>query len=152
MNRNRFIYLTDLILVPVFALSIYTGIELHIAGHGMNHEIWHDWAVFHTMVSLLFIALGIVHIKSHWGWYKGLKIKDCIGKRKVVVLLSAVFVLIVVSGLSLLFFVDGKNSSIGLLHYKVGIIVSVLGMLHILKRKQLLYKGVATLFLVSKGN
>ena len=54
MNRNRFIYLTDLLLVPVFVLSFYTGVELHIAGEGAAHDVWHNWAVFHTIVSLLF--------------------------------------------------------------------------------------------------
>ena len=88
MNRNRFIYLTDLLLVPVFVLSFYTGVELHIAGEGAEHEVWHNWAVFHTIVSLLFMLLGIVHVKSHWGWYKGLKAAGGKGKRKVVLLLS----------------------------------------------------------------
>lgn len=129
-------------MVPVFALSLYTGIELHIAGHGVDHEIWHNWAVLHVVVSLLFMTLGIFHVKSHWGWYKGLRTIGCKGKRKVVLLLSVVFVLVIVSGLSLLFFVDGANSLIGLLHYQIGIVVGVLGILHILKRKQLLCKGV----------
>ena len=133
MNRSKFIYLTDLILVFVFVLSFYTGVELHIAGHGINHATWHNWAVFHTIVSLLFMALGIIHIRSHWGWYGGLKRKGC--KGKVVLLLSIVFVL---------FFVNGANSSIGLLHYKTGIVVGVLGVLHVLERKRMLYKGVLT--------
>ena len=55
MDRSRLIYLTDLMLVPVFALSFYTGIELHVAGHGNNHEIWHNWAAFHVIV----YAIGI---------------------------------------------------------------------------------------------
>ncbi|MEY8631864.1 DUF4405 domain-containing protein [Bacteroides nordii] len=55
MNRKRFIYFTDLILIPLFILSLYTGIKLHIAGHHANHEIWHNWTVFHTIASLLFL-------------------------------------------------------------------------------------------------
>lgn len=70
MNRNRFIYFTDLMLVPVFILSFYTGVELHIAGQGVDHESWHIWAIFHTNASLLFMILGIIHVKSHWAWYK----------------------------------------------------------------------------------
>lgn len=141
MNRIRVIYLTDLILVPAFVLSLYTGIELHIAGQGTNHETWHNWAIFHTIASLLFMMLGILHIKSHWGWYKGLKTTDCKGKRKAVLLLSVVFLLVVISGLSLLFFIEGANSSVGLLHYKTSCIAGILGILHILKRKHFLYKG-----------
>ena len=142
MNRNRFIYLTDLLLVPVFVLSFYTGVELHIAGEGAEHEVWHNWAVFHTIVSLLFMLLGIVHVKSHWGWSKGLKAAGGKGKRKVVLLLSVLFLLAVVSGLSLILFVDGANSAMGLWHYRMGIFVSVFGVLHVLKRKKVLYKGV----------
>lgn len=142
MNRNRFIYLTDLLLVPVFVLSFYTGVELHIAGEGAEHEVWHNWAVFHTIVCLLFMLLGIVHVKSHWGWYKGLKAAGGKGKRKVVLLLSVLFLLAVVSGLSLILFVDGANSAMGLWHYRMGIFVSIFGVLHVLKRKKVLYKGV----------
>lgn len=142
MNRNRFIYFTDLMLVPVFILSFYTGVELHIAGQGVDHESWHIWAIFHTNASLLFMILGIIHVKSHWAWYKGLRTVGCKGKRKAVLLLSIVFLLAVVSGILLVCFVDGANSSLGLWHYRIGIFVSVLGVLHILKRKKGLYKGV----------
>ena len=75
-------------------------------------------------------------------WYKGLKTVGCKGKRKAVLLLSIVFLLAVVSGILLVCFVDGANSSLGLWHYRIGIFVSVLGVLHILKRKRGLYKGV----------
>ena len=88
------------------------------------------------------MILGIIHVKSHWAWYKGLRTVGCKGKRKAVLLLSIVFLLAVVSGILLVFFVDGANSSLGLWHYRIGIFVSVLGVLHILKRKRGLYKGV----------
>lgn len=142
MNRNRFIYFTDLMLLLVFILSFYTGVELHIAGQGVDHESWHIWTIFHTNTSLLFMILGIIHVKSHWAWYKGLRTVGCKGKRKAVLLLSIVFLLAVVSGILLVCFVDGANSSLGLWHYRIGIFVSVLGVLHILKRKRGLYKGV----------
>ena len=144
MNRSRFIYLTDLGLVPVFVLSFYTGIELHVAGQNVSHEVWHYWAVFHTAVSLLFMMVVGIHVRSHWGWYKGLKKAGCRGKKKVVLLLSIVFLLVVVSGLSLLLFIDGANSWMGLLHYKIGIVVGILGVLHLLKRKRIFFKGVST--------
>ena len=129
-------------LLLVFILSFYTGVELHIAGQGGDHESWHIWAIFHTNASLLFMILGIIHVKSHWAWYKGLRTVGCKGKRKAVLLLSIVFLLAVVSGILLVCFVDGANSSLGLWHYRIGVFVSVLGVLHILKRKRGLYKGV----------
>ena len=150
MNKKRFIYFTDLILIPLFILSLYTGIKLHIAEHHANHEIWHNWAVFHTIVSLLFTIFGIAHIKSHWNWYKGLKTIGCKGKRKVVLLLSITFALVIITGILLLLFVNGASSSTGLLHYKIGISTGVLAILHILRRKHFLYSGFKTNIITKK--
>lgn len=139
MNRKRLIYLTDLVLIPLFALSFYSGIELHVAGHGTEHDIWHNWAVFHTIISLLFTMSGMMHVKTHWAWYKGLRMKGCKGKSKIVLVLSIVFICIVSTGILLLFCIQGANSFTGLLHYKTGLIMGVLGISHILKRMHLLY-------------
>ncbi|MCX4302275.1 MAG: DUF4405 domain-containing protein [Alistipes sp.] len=141
MTKSKFIYLNDLLLVPLFVLTVWTGIELHVAGHGSDHAVWHHWALFHTVVGLLFMAAGAIHVKSHWGWYKGLKTLKRRDKRKMVLLFSVVFLLVVVSGLALLFFFDGANTLTGLLHYKIGLAVSLLGLLHILKRKRFLIRG-----------
>ena len=135
MNRNRFIYFTDLMLLLVFILSFYTGVELHIAGQGVDHESWHIWAIFHTNASLLFMILGIIHVKSHWAWYKGLRTVGCKGKRKAVLLLSIVFLLAVVSGILLACFVDGANLWLGWWSYGVGILGSVWGVHNVWKRK-----------------
>lgn len=37
MNKVKSILLTDSISLPLFVLSLYTGVELHLAGHGTNH-------------------------------------------------------------------------------------------------------------------
>ena len=50
------IFVIDWILIPVFILSAYTGIELHIAGHGNDHDTWHNWAVSHVIMSMLFFS------------------------------------------------------------------------------------------------
>lgn len=138
MNRKRFIYLTDLVLVPLFALSFYSGIELHMAGHGTEDDIRHNWAVFHTVVSLFFTMFGMMHVKTHWAWYKGLKAKKGKGKSKTVLLLSIAFICIVGTGILLLFCIEGANSFTGALYYKTGIIMGVSGISHLLKRIHLL--------------
>ena len=69
MNEKRFVFLVDSVLLPLFALTVYTGLELHVAGHGADHEAWHDWAVFHTLVGLLFTVFGTIHVRDPWGWY-----------------------------------------------------------------------------------
>lgn len=139
MNRKRLIYFTDLVLFPLFVLSFYSGIELHIAGHGTEHAIWYNRAVFHTIASLFFALFGIMHVKTHWAWYKGLKAKRWKGKSRIVLLLSSVFVCTVATGIVLLVCIEGANSSAGLLHYKTGLVMGGLGILHILKRIRRLY-------------
>lgn len=88
------IFAIDWSLFFVFVLSAFSGIGLHIAGHGINHELWHNWAVFHVLTSFLFFVISIFHITTHWGWYKGI-IKNGLGKKsKITVVLSVVFFLV----------------------------------------------------------
>ena len=135
------ILVIDWILIIAFVLSACSGIELHIAGHGNSHEVWHNWAVFHVLTSFLFFVAAIFHITTHWGWYKGI-IKNGLGKKsKITVVLSVVFFLVSVTGIILLG-VDGANSYIGLLHYKIGIVTIVLCIGHLLKRISLLRKSL----------
>lgn len=135
------IFVIDWILIPLFLLTSYTGIKLHIVGHSNNHELWHNWAIFHVSSSFLFFITIIFHITTHWGWYKGAK-KNGLGKKsRITVVLSVVFLLVLVTGIILLG-VDGANSYIGLLHYKIGIVTIVLCIGHLLKRIPLLRKSL----------
>lgn len=135
------IFVIDWSLFFVFVSSAFSGIGLHISGHGNNHELWHNWAVFHVLTSFLFFVVAIFHITTHWGWYKGI-IKNGLGRKsRFTVVLSIVFFLVSVTGIILLG-VDGANSYIGLLHYKIGIVTIVLCIGHILKRISLLRKSL----------
>lgn len=135
------IFVTDWILIFVFIFSVYTGIELHIAGYGNNHEIWHNWAVFHMLTSFSFFVAVTFHITTHWSWYSGI-IKNGIGRKsKITVGLSAAFVFVAVTGI-LLLGEEGPNSPMGLWHYKIGIIAGILSAGHILKRIPILCKSL----------
>lgn len=135
------IFVIDWILVCVFVLSAFSGIGLHVAGHGNNHELWHSWAVFHVLGSLLFLVVVMLHVATHWGWYKGV-IRNGFGKKsKVAAVLSVIFLLLSVTGIILLG-VNGANSDIGLLHYKVGIATIAFCVGHILKRIPALRKSL----------
>ncbi len=135
------IFVIDWNLFFVFVLSAFSGIGLHIAGHSNNHELWHNWAAFHVLTSFLFFVVAIFHITTHWGWYKGI-IKNGLGRKsRFTVVLSIVFFLVSVTGIILLG-VDGANSYIGLLHYKIGIVTIVLCIGHLLKRIPLLRKSL----------
>lgn len=135
------IFVIDWILFFVFVLSTFSGIGLHIAGHGSSHELWHNWAIGHVWTSSLFFIAAILHTTTHGGWYKGL-IKNGMGqKSKITAVLSVIFLLVSVTGIILLG-VSGANSNLGLLHYKIGITTMILSVGHLLKRIHLLRKSL----------
>lgn len=101
------IFVIDWSLIPVFVLSAYSGIELHVADYEGNHEVWHNWAVFHVLTSLLFLMASIFHIATHWGWYKGTA-KNGIGRKsKVTAVLS---ILVPVRGSDRIRFIGHRRS------------------------------------------
>ena len=135
------IFVIDWILIVVFIVSAISGFGLHVVGHGSSHEIWHNWAVFHVLSSVLFLVAIIFHVTTHWGWYKGI-IKNGIGRKsKVTAVLSIVFLLLSVTGIILLS-VSGANSPLGLWHYKIGIITTVIALGHIIRRLPVLRKSL----------
>lgn len=136
------IFVIDWILLVVAALSAYSGVELHVAGHGDVHEIWHNWAVVHVITSFLFLIFGVVHVKMHWGWYKSLFVQGIGNKSRVTLLLSVVFIVVILTGVALLAFVDGANSGMGLWHYRIGLIVSAISIGHIVKCWHILKKSI----------
>ena len=119
------VFVIDWILIVVFIVSAISGIGLHIAGHGNSHEVWHNW------------------VTTHWGWYKGI-IKNGIGRKsKVTAVLSIIFLLLSVTGIVLLG-VSGANTPLGLWHYKIGVMTTVIAVGHIVKRLPVLRKSLNT--------
>lgn len=96
------IFVIDWVLIPTFILSAFTGIGLHIAGHGSSHEVWHNWAVAHILFSLLFTVVVVGHIKTYWGWYKSLIRNGRGRKSRVTVMVSVLFVIVALTGYILL--------------------------------------------------
>lgn len=143
-NTNKFmkrIFVIDWWLLPAFALTVYSGFELHIAGHFSSHEVWHNWAVFHIITSLSFIIAGILHIKTHWGWYKSLISKGLGKKSPVTAWLSLIYTATVLTGIALLS-IEGGNSGIGLWHYRIGILLTTIAAVHIIKRMAVIRKSI----------
>lgn len=139
MNKGRLIFITDLLLLPVFVVCFYTGVRLHLAGHASVLAIVQSWAVAHVCASLIFLLLVLLHVKCHWAWYRSLK-SGCKGRKKMVLFLSVVFVFVSLSGASLFFF-SSDDAHVGLLHYKLGLLFGVLSVLHILKRRRFFLSG-----------
>lgn len=136
------IFIIDWLLLLVASLSAYSGIKLHIAGHFFNHEIWHNWAVLHVITSILFLIIGIIHIKNHWGWYKSIIKRNFNYKIGKTLFLSIVFGLVSLTGIVLVLFINGANSNIGVWHYRLGLILTILSIIHIVRRWYLLKKSI----------
>lgn len=124
-------------LLPLaFVVSAISGIGLHIAGHEACHETWHNWATVHVLSSLFWLIFVVFHIKKHWRWYKSIPSNGIKKKSRITLALSFVFPLVTVTGIILIACVDGANSAIGLWHYKLGLLLLILSLIHCIKRKR----------------
>ena len=132
--------ITDLLLIPVSIASIITGFELHVAGENAPHEVWEQWAAAHVVATVLFLVLGILHVRHHWAWYKSLFSKGLGKKSRVTLLLTIAFLLLVVTGIVLIVAIDGPNSTTGHLHYISGQLLTILSLWHVVKRWKALVK------------
>lgn len=123
-------------LLPLaFVASAVTGVGLHLAGHGASHEVWHNWSVAHVVASFLWLLSVALHVKRHKDWYKALISKSAFNGRRVTFALSVCFLAVAVTGILLVACVEGANSSLGLWHYKLGIFLLALSLLHALRRR-----------------
>lgn len=118
-----------------FIISAVTGIGLHIAGHGTGHETWHNWAVAHVVSSFLWLLSVAAHVRRHRHWYKTIVSKGFTGNHWITFFLTILFLPVTVTGIFLIAYVEGANSSIGLWHYKLGIFLLLFSLIHILWRK-----------------
>lgn len=135
------IFIIDCILIPLFLLTAFTGIKLHIVGHGNNHEALHNWALAHVLASLLFSAFVIIHVKMHYGWYKGLFRNGLCQRNHVTAIVSILFVIVALTGYALLG-VNNATSGVGHWHYITGLLSLVLFSGHIIKRVPILLKTI----------
>lgn len=140
-NIMKRIFIIDWCLIPLFLSTALTGLELHIAGHGSNHEFWHIWALAHTIASVLFTAFVTIHVKIHSGWYKSLFQNGLGRKSHVTAAVSLVSIILALTGYALLG-VNGGGSGLGMWHYRIGLSALVLFSGHIIKRLPVLRKSI----------
>lgn len=143
-TNAKTLFYTDLALIPLFALTLLTGIRLHLAGHIGHHGVLHNWAIFHTVSSIVLLSGVAVHIKSHWRWYKSLR-KSFRNKKKITLILSVLFTVVVLTGGFLLLRENGPHTQTGIFHYKTGIIAGLAGIGHLIKRFPILRNGLQKL-------
>ena len=136
------IFVIDWGVTIFFLIVAVSGFGMHISGTRCTHEVWHNWAVVHTLSSIGFLISGIMHIQSHWAWYKGWLSKGLGNKSRVTALLSIIFVAISITGILLIAVIDGANSGLGLWHYRLGIAMTFIGLGHFIKRVPILKKSL----------
>ena len=139
-SHHRSQCLTDWLLIPVSIASVITGIGLHVSGKNAPHEVWEQWAAAHVVASVLFLVLGILHVRHHWAWYKSLFSKGLGNKSRFTLMLTITFLFLVVTGIVLIVAIDGPNSTVGHLHYLFGQLLTLLSLWHIVKRRKMLVK------------
>lgn len=123
-------------LLPLaFIASAVTGIGLHIAGHGTVHSVWHNWGVAHISASSLWLLSAAVHVKRHRFWYKTLASRKITDKLWINIPLSLLFLIVAITGVILITHINGANSSVGLFHYKLGILLLLFSLIHVFYRK-----------------
>lgn len=138
MNRGKLIYLTDLLLVPVFVVSLGTGLWLHAEGHVGRHAAGLETC--HIIAGVLFVLLAAVHVWCHWKWYRNL-FSTMSGRKVALSLFSVAALALVVSGI--VSWIGCFGEHLCLLHYQAGIVAGIMGIVHILKRRRFLVSGFA---------
>lgn len=103
---------------------------------GMNYQ---GWSVIHKISIVALSLLMICHVYLHWKWYKGVITKKLISKNQQVLILSFLFVVVAITGLTP-WFIDLLNGDemqrkiFIEIHDKVTLILAIYLILHIIKR------------------
>ena len=147
-NINRFIINTGLIIFGIATVffGLLIQVNYHIGHHGdlsINDNVfginYQSWSAIHKIAIVGLSVLMIYHIYRHWKWYKAVITKKLIAKNRQVLILSLLFVLVAITGLTP-WFIDLLNGdetqrkSFIEIHDKLAIVLSVYLILHIIKR------------------
>ena len=123
-SKIKSLVLIDIALIPIFIGVSVTGIKLHIATDDISM-----WMLLHIVFAALSLIVGSVHIYQHWSWYKGLFNRTKAKRCRLTIALSVLFVVVVLSGL-----LAGVNPVVGVLHHKLGVLMTLISFIHIAKR------------------
>lgn len=135
------IFIIDWWLLALFTVTLVSGIALHIAGHEGTTLVWHIWAALHSAVSLSFITAVALHLSTHNGWMRTVFDRRPDRRRTLVLLLGAFSAATMATGIALLF-IYGANTSVGLWHYRLGILTGIMALGHTAKRFPVLRKSI----------
>lgn len=135
------IFKIDITLYVLGILTAVTGFCFHAAGHGADHHVWAVWAYVHTICSIAFVVFLVWHLTTHKAWMKNLRKSPLDRRRKIVLTLGAFALAVAGTGIMLLA-IKGANSPVGLWHYRLGIILTLMSIGHVSKRHSILRKAI----------
>ncbi|MCC8070420.1 MAG: hypothetical protein LIO90_01290 [Bacteroidales bacterium] len=122
-------------LIIAFVLTAVSGVFCHVINDGSptDHHVWVKFQVLHIIISVLFVVLTFRHIKLFKKWFSRWDKKALQHKSKNTIFVSLVLLLLVISGLALLF-IEGGDSAVGLWHYRLGVLFMALCGFHSIRR------------------
>jgi hypothetical protein len=103
---------------------------------GINYT---SWSLIHKVAIVLFLILVIYHFCVHWKWYKNVFAKHLLRKNRQVIVLSALFLLVALTGLiPWLIHLSGNDNGFRMIlieiHDKVALLLIIYMFLHISHR------------------
>lgn len=120
-------------LMASVVLSALSGLGLHVAGHVPSHGPAPGAEAFHVLASALFLWLAGAHIRQHRKWYAALCRRSVRGGN-LTLGLTLTLCAVVGSGLWLCT-PFGESAGARLWHYRIGLVLLVMAVLHRLRHR-----------------
>lgn len=147
-NVNRFMINLGLLIFGIAAA--FSGwliqIKYHMGNHGnidINQDVmginYEEWSLIHKISIVALSILIICHVYLHWKWYKGVITKRLFSKNQQVLILSFIFAIVAITGLTP-WFIDLMKGNQMLrkifieIHDKLTILFTIYLILHIIRR------------------
>lgn len=135
------IFKTDIALVVLGMASLISGITTHFAGHFYSQTAWQCISWTHGIINIGLLTAACIHIKQHWSWFKGL-VKRPSFMKKMAFFITLSFIATLISGIITLSFSNTPNTHAGLIHFFIGILFSLLVIIHFISRWKIFSKGI----------
>lgn len=135
------IFKTDIALVTLGIASLISGLTTHFAGHFSSQSAWQNCTIAHVIINIALLGMVAIHVKQHWSWFKGL-IKRPSFMKKMAFFITLSFIAVTLSGILAVVCNNVPSSSAGLIHYFIGIIFSLLVIIHFISRWKIFIKGI----------
>ncbi len=141
INLGLFIFgiatiLSGMLIQLKYHIGNHGNIAINVNLFGINYQ---GWSTIHKITIVVLLALMIYHIYQHWKWYNAVITKKLITKKQQVLILSVLFLLVAITGLTPWFIdlLEGDKMPRKVfieIHDKFAIVFSIYLILHIFKR------------------